>query len=133
MAVDEAVLDEIEASGERGRGGAGFPTGRKWRICAELGGGPKVAIANGDEGDPGSFIDRVLLERDPHAVLEGLILCGFAIGASRGIVYVRAEYPAALEKVQAAVLQAREAGILGASELGSDIGFGESVHAGQGS
>ena len=95
----ESVLRALEASGERGRGGGGFPTGAKWRCAAQARGPEKYAIANGDEGDPGSFVDRVLLESDPHAVLEGLALCAFAIGARHGIVYVRSEYPRAATRV----------------------------------
>ena len=83
----------MEASGERGRGGSGYPTGTKWRAAARTS-GPRVVIANGDEGDPGSFVDRVLLERDPHGVLEGLALCAYAVGAAEAVVFVRSEYPA---------------------------------------
>jgi NADH-quinone oxidoreductase subunit F len=108
----EAVLAAIEASGERGRGGGSFPTGRKWRAAAAQR-GPRVVIANGDEGDPGSFVDRLLMERDPHAVLEGLALCGFAVGAAEGIVYVRSEYPEAFGRLETAAREARAAGLLG--------------------
>jgi NADH:ubiquinone oxidoreductase subunit F (NADH-binding) len=108
----EAVLAAVEASGERGRGGASFPTGRKWRAAA-VERGPRVVIANGDEGDPGSFVDRLLMERDPHAVLEGLALCGFAVGAAEGIVYVRSEYPEAFRRLETAAREARAAGLLG--------------------
>jgi NADH-quinone oxidoreductase subunit F len=87
------IVAAIEESGLRGRGGAGFPTGRKWRTCAEAPGDRKYIIANGDEGDPGSFIDRELMERDPHSILEGMILAAYAVGASEGIVFVRSEYP----------------------------------------
>jgi NADH:ubiquinone oxidoreductase subunit F (NADH-binding) len=129
----EALVDEIERSGERGRGGAGFPTGRKWRACAETRADARYAIANGDEGDPGSFVDRVLLEWDPHAVLEGLALCGYAIGARHGIVYVRSEYPRALERVRRAVDEARAAGILGERVLGSSFAFDVEIASGHGS
>lgn len=129
----DAVLRAVEASGERGRGGAAFPTGRKWRACAEAEGGPKYVVANGDEGDPGSFVDRVLMERDPHSILEGMILCGLAVGASEGVVFVRAEYPAALERVCRAVEQARGAGILGPSVMGSGFAFDVTVFPGMGS
>jgi NADH:ubiquinone oxidoreductase subunit F (NADH-binding) len=129
----EAVLRELEASGERGRGGGAFPTGRKWRAAAESPGAEKYAIANGDEGDPGSFIDRVLLEADPHAVLEGLALCGFAIGARRGIVYVRSEYPRALERVERAIAEASAAGLLGRGICGSDFDFEVRAVRGEGS
>jgi NADH:ubiquinone oxidoreductase subunit F (NADH-binding) len=106
----EEALAAIEASGEQGRGGAGFPTGRKWRAAASASGSPRFAVANGDEGDPGSFVDRALMEHDPHAVLEGLALCAHAIGAQEGIVFVRGEYPRAADQLERA---AREvAGLL---------------------
>ena len=126
------VLDAMIASGERGRGGAGFPTGRKWQACASAA-GPKVVIANGDEGDPGSFIDRVLLELDSHAVLEGLALCAFAVGAEEGIVYVRGEYPRAAKRMERAVEEARRAGWLGAALAGSGFRCDVQVRRGHGS
>jgi NADH:ubiquinone oxidoreductase subunit F (NADH-binding) len=129
----ESVLRALEGSGERGRGGAGFPTGTKWRAAAQARGGEKYAIANGDEGDPGSFVDRVLLEADPHAVLEGLALCGFAVGARHGIVYVRSEYPRAAQRVQGAIAEARLAGLLGPGILGSEFAFEVRVAHGEGS
>jgi NADH:ubiquinone oxidoreductase subunit F (NADH-binding) len=107
------VIAALERSGERGRGGAGFSTGAKWRACARAAGARRVAIANGDEGDPGSFVDRALMELDPHGVLEGLALCAFAIGARDAIVFVRAEYPRAAEVMTRAVAQAEAAGLLG--------------------
>ncbi len=128
-----SLLRALEASGERGRGGAGFPTGTKWRHAAGSPGAEKYAIANGDEGDPGAFIDRVLLESDPHAVLEGLALCGYAIGARHGIVYVRSEYPRAAERVERAIAEARGAGLLGPSVAGSDFAFEVRVVLGEGS
>jgi len=106
------LLDAIERSGEQGRGGAGFPTGRKWRACAEAEGTSRFAVANGDEGDPGSFVDRALMEHDPHAVLEGLALCAHAVGAHEGIVFVRAEYPRAARVLERATAQAQAAGLL---------------------
>ena len=127
------LLQALEASGERGRGGAGFPTGSKWRHAARARGSEKYVIANGDEGDPGSFIDRVLLESDPHAVLEGLALCAFAIGARHGIVYVRSEYPRAAERVERAIAEARAAGLLGPSVCGSDFALDVRVARGEGS
>ena len=127
------LLRALEASGERGRGGAGFPTGAKWRHAASAPGPDKYVIANGDEGDPGSFIDRVLLESDPHAVLEGLALCAFAIGARHGIVYVRSEYPRAAERVERAIAEASAAGLLGASVAGSDFALDVRVVRGEGS
>jgi len=129
----ETVLRALEASGERGRGGGAFPTGTKWRLAAQARGPERFAIANGDEGDPGSFVDRVLLEADPHAVLEGLALCGFAIGARHGIVYVRSEYPRAAQRVGGALAEARAAGLLGRAILGSDFDFDVEVALGQGS
>jgi NADH-quinone oxidoreductase subunit F len=109
----ERVIDALIASGERGRGGAGFPTGAKWRACAQAPGPRRIAIANGDEGDPGSFVDRMLMERDPHAVLEGLALCAYAIGARDAIVFVRSEYPAAAARLEHAVAEAEAAQLLG--------------------
>ncbi len=111
--VPERVIDALERSGERGRGGAGFSTGAKWRACANAPGARRFAIANGDEGDPGSFVDRALLELDPHAVLEGLALCAFAIGARDGVVFVRSEYPRAAARVERAVAEAEAAHLLG--------------------
>jgi NADH:ubiquinone oxidoreductase subunit F (NADH-binding) len=109
----EPVLRELERSGERGRGGGGFPTATKWRRAAAAPGDEKVVIANGDEGDPGSFVDRVLLERDPHGVLEGLALSALAVGARRGVVFIRSEYPRALLRMRDAVAEAERADLLG--------------------
>lgn len=109
----EATLDEVEASGLRGRGGAGFPTGRKWRAARAQPAGPRVVVVNADEGDPGAYIDRFLLEDDPHAVLEGLAIAAVAVGADRAYIYVRREYPAALAAVRKAVAEAEDAGVLG--------------------
>ncbi len=116
LALDPMEIVRIlEASGERGRGGAGFATGTKWRLCAEAAGrtGERFAIANGDEGDPGSFIDRVLMEQDPHGVLEGLAICARAVGAARGIVFIRSEYPLAIARQERAIEEAAAAGFLG--------------------
>ena len=121
------ILSEVEASGLKGRGGAGFPVAAKWR-SAIAHPPPRVVVANGDEGDPGSFADRLLLERDPERVLEGLALAGFACGARLGLVYVRSEYPDAQSAVRAAVLAAR-----GAGRLGSEVGFDVEVVSGEGS
>lgn len=129
----EAVLAEVESSGQQGRGGAGFLTGRKWRSCAQAPGPTRYVVANGDEGDPGSFIDRLLLENDPHAVLEGLILCGYATGCSEGVIYIRAEYPRARAQMSQAIVEAREAGLLGASVLGYPFSFDARVVSGEGS
>jgi NADH:ubiquinone oxidoreductase subunit F (NADH-binding) len=109
------IIETIEQSGERGRGGAGFPTGKKWRSCGETRAESHYVIANGDEGDPGSYIDRVLLENDPHGVIEGMLICAYAIGAKQGIIFIRSEYPKAIERMEAAVAAAYGAGILGAS------------------
>lgn len=129
----EAILHELERSGERGRGGASFPTARKWRLAAAQAAPGKFVVANGDEGDPGSFVDRLLLERDPHALIEGLALCGVAIGARRGFVYIRSEYPEAAARMRRAVEQAREAGILGEALLGRGPAFDVEVVSGHGS
>lgn len=129
----EDVLETMERSGERGRGGAGYPTGRKWRACAEADGDRKVVVANGDEGDPGSFVDRLLMERDPHAVLEGMALCGRAVGASEGVVFVRSEYPGAGDRMREAVRRAREEGLLGQGILGTSFDFDVEVFTALGS
>jgi len=129
----EDVVEAMERSGERGRGGAGFPAARKWRTCAETPAPRRYVIANGDEGDPGSFIDRVLMEHDPHAVLEGLALCAYAVGAHEGIVFIRSEYPRAVEVMREAIREAREAGVLGSRVLDRDFEFEVSVVMGMGS
>jgi len=129
----EVVLSAMDHSGQRGRGGAAFTTGRKWRTCAESPADRRYVIANGDEGDPGSFLDRVLMEEDPHAILEGLLLCGFAVGAGEGIVFIRSEYPRAITAMQAAIREAREAGLIGRDILGRGFDFEISVFPGLGS
>jgi NADH-quinone oxidoreductase subunit F len=131
----EEIIATIEASGERGRGGAAFPTGLKWRRCAEADGRPgeRFVVANGDEGDPGAFIDRVLMEEDPHGVLEGLAIAAYAVGARRGIVFVRSEYPEAQRRMRAAIDDAARAGVIGPSVLGTSFAFDVSVVAGMGS
>ena len=116
----EEIVRELEASGLRGRGGAGFPTGRKWRSAMELDRFPKYVACNGDEGDPGAFMDRSILEGDPHSVLEGMAICALAIGAEEGFLYIRDEYGLAVRNVQMAIDQARARGILGEHILGSD-------------
>ncbi len=128
----EQVVEEVLASGLRGRGGAGFPTGRKWQFARAARGGPKYLICNADEGDPGAFMDRSLLEGAPHAVLEGMVLAAYAIGASHGIIYVRAEYPLAVQHTQTALRQAREAGLLGPDLLGTGFAFDVEIHQGAG-
>src|SRR4030043_93861 len=104
----EETISVIKNSGLKGRGGAGFPTGLKWEICRSSKGEPKYLICNGDEGDPGAFMDRAILESDPHSVIEGMIIAAYAIGARHGYIYVRAEYPLAVKKVQNALRQATE-------------------------
>ncbi|XAM01710.1 NADH-quinone oxidoreductase subunit L [Phycisphaeraceae bacterium D3-23] len=126
------VLAEVEASGERGRGGAGYPTGAKWKVCAKTPSDVRYVIANGDEGDPGSYVDRVLMEHDPHAILEGMALCGYAVGAEQGVVFVRWEYPRAYEVMCEAVEEARRARLLGRGILGHDLEFNVTVMRGQG-
>jgi NADH:ubiquinone oxidoreductase subunit F (NADH-binding)/(2Fe-2S) ferredoxin len=117
--LPQQVIDRVSASGLRGRGGGGFPTGRKWQVAGNAPGQPKYVICNGDEGDPGAYMDRTILEGDPHAVIEGIIIGAYAIGAHQGYIYVRDEYPLALERLQIALQQAREYGLLGENILGS--------------
>ncbi|MFC1926031.1 NADH-quinone oxidoreductase subunit F, partial [Chloroflexota bacterium] len=119
----EQVIEEVKNSGLRGRGGAGFPTWRKWEFCRNARGEQKYIICNADEGDPGAFMDRSILEADPHAVIEGLSIAGYAIGASEGYVYVRAEYPLAVKRVHMAREQAYKKGFLGKDILGSGFNF----------
>jgi NADH:ubiquinone oxidoreductase subunit F (NADH-binding)/(2Fe-2S) ferredoxin/Pyruvate/2-oxoacid:ferredoxin oxidoreductase delta subunit len=128
----EAVIDAVERSGLRGRGGGGFPTGRKWRFCRGTPGVVKYIICNGDEGDPGAFMDRAVMEGDPHAVLEGMIIGGYAIGAGQGYIYVRHEYPLAVKRLNLAIDQARKAGLLGADILGSGFSFDVKLSKGAG-
>ena len=111
--TDHQLIEEIKKSGLRGRGGGGFPTGLKWEFAWKNKNAQKYVICNADEGDPGEFMDRSVLEGDPHSVIEGMALCGYAIGASKGFVYVRAEYPLAVERLQLAIEKARERGLLG--------------------
>jgi len=128
----DQVIDEIKASGLRGRGGAGFPTGRKWEMCRNSVSDMKYIICNADEGDPGAFMDRSLLEGNPHSVIEGMIIGAYAIGASAGYVYVRLEYPIAIRNVKIALQQAKEYGFLGESVLGSDFSLDLQVFQGAG-
>jgi NADH:ubiquinone oxidoreductase subunit F (NADH-binding)/(2Fe-2S) ferredoxin/NAD-dependent dihydropyrimidine dehydrogenase PreA subunit len=129
MTPDE-IISEITASGLRGRGGAGFPTGKKWDICHREKKTPKYLICNGDEGDPGAFMDRSLLEADPHAVLEGMVIGAKAIGSEKGFIYIRHEYPLALQRMDIAIRQAKEYGLLGKNIL--DTGFNFDVEVVQG-
>ncbi len=128
----EQVIEEILASGLRGRGGAGFPTGRKWQFARASRATPKYMICNADEGDPGAFMNRRVLEGDPHAVLEGMIIGGYAVGASRGYIYCRAEYPVAVRTLRIAIDQARAYGLLGENILGSGFSFDIEVRVGAG-
>jgi len=128
----EQVIAEVSASGLRGRGGAGFPTGRKWQFARAAPGQPKYVVCNADEGDPGAFMDRALLEGDPHLVIEGMIIGAYAIGAGKGFIYVRAEYPIAIEHVEIALDQARRAGLLGENILSSGFDFDIEIRQGAG-
>ncbi len=128
----QAVIDEVLKSGLRGRGGAGFPTGRKWNLTRQVNDAPKYMVCNADEGDPGAFMNRRVLEGDPHSVLEGMIIGAYAIGASYGYVYCRAEYPIAVETFNIAIAQAREFGFLGQNILGTDFSFDLEVRVGAG-
>ena len=133
MTPDE-VIDVILASGLRGRGGAGFPTGQKWKLARNLvqDGGPKYVCCNADEGDPGAFMDRSVLEGDPHVVLEAMTIAGYAIGANQGYIYVRAEYPIAVERLNIAIRQAREYGLLGKDIFESGFDFDIELRLGAG-
>jgi NADP-reducing hydrogenase subunit HndC len=131
----EQVVAQVEQSGLRGRGGAGFPTGRKWRgalAAIEKRGRPVYVVVNGDEGDPGAFMDRTIMEGDPHAVLEGLILGAYALGAQNGFLYVRAEYPLAIRHLETAMAQARSLGLLGENILNSGFSFDARINRGAG-
>jgi len=128
----EEVLLEVERSGLRGRGGAGFPTARKWRSCRKAAGSPKYMICNGDEGDPGAFMDRSLLEGDPFGVIEGMLLGAYAVGCTEGYFYVRNEYPLALTRLQRAIDLMRQAGLLGERILGCDFSFDVQISRGGG-
>jgi len=126
------VVEAIEASGLRGRGGGGFPAGKKWRSCREAPGITKYVIANGDEGDPGAFMDRSLMEGDPHSIIEGMIIGAYAIGAHKGFIYVRDEYPIAVEHLSTAIEQAHSCGLLGRNILGTGFDFAIEINRGAG-
>ena len=126
------VVDEITKSGLRGRGGAGFPTGVKWGLCAKNKCDEMYVICNADEGDPGAFMDRSIMEGDPHSIVEAMAICGYAIGATHGLVYIRAEYPLAIHRLQIAIAQAREYGLLGKDILGSGFDFDIELRYGAG-
>jgi NADH:ubiquinone oxidoreductase subunit F (NADH-binding)/(2Fe-2S) ferredoxin len=128
----DRVIAEIKASGLRGRGGAGFPSGLKWAFTAAAKATPKYVVCNGDEGDPGAFMDRSVLEGDPHSVIEGMAVCGYAIGAEQGFVYVRAEYPLAIERLTHALESSRRLGLLGKNIFGSGFAFDIDIRIGAG-
>ena len=126
------VIEEVKTSGLRGRGGGGFPTGLKWSFCAKSQGDKKYVICNADEGDPGAFMDRSILEGDPHAVIEGMLIGAYAMGANEGYIYCRAEYPLAIKHLNTAIAQAEEYGLLGQNILGTDFSFDLHVKEGAG-
>lgn len=126
------VVDEIKKSGLRGRGGAGFPTGIKWELAYKQDDPEKYIVTNADEGDPGAYMDRSLLEGDPHTVIEGMAIAAYAIGASKGFIYCRAEYPIAIKRLQIAIKKAKQAGLLGKNILGSDFSFDLEIRMGAG-
>jgi NADH:ubiquinone oxidoreductase subunit F (NADH-binding)/(2Fe-2S) ferredoxin/NAD-dependent dihydropyrimidine dehydrogenase PreA subunit len=128
----EDVVEEIKKAGLRGRGGAGFPTALKWGFTAKAEGNPKYVICNADEGDPGAFMDRSAIEGDPHTVVEGMTIGGYAIGAEKGYIYIRAEYPLAIKRIQKAITQARERNLLGDNILGSGFSFDIEIKLGAG-
>ena len=128
----EEVIEEVKKSGLRGRGGAGFSTGMKWEFCRKAEGSPKYVICNADEGDPGAFMDRSIAEADPHAIVEGMTIGAYAMGASEGYIYVRIEYPLAIERIAAAIEQAREYGLLGKDIFGTGFDFDINIFRGAG-
>ncbi|HQL00954.1 MAG TPA: NAD(P)H-dependent oxidoreductase subunit E, partial [Smithellaceae bacterium] len=128
----EQIVQEMLDSGLRGRGGAGFPTGLKWKFAAQSPGDVKYVLCNADEGDPGAFMDRSVLEADPHAVLEGMVIAAKAIGSSHGYIYCRAEYPLAIHRLNIAIAQAKDAGLLGENILGTGFDFDLEIYQGAG-
>jgi NADH-quinone oxidoreductase subunit F len=128
----DKTLEEVKAAGLRGRGGAGFPTWRKWQFCRDAPGQTKYLICNADEGDPGAFMNRSLIEGDPHAVLEGMLIAAYTLGASQGYVYCRAEYPLAIHRLEVAITQMRDLGLLGKNIQGSDFSFDLTIKKGAG-
>ena len=128
----DAVITEVENSGLRGRGGGGFPTGKKWRSVSKHKGGKSYVICNGDEGDPGAFMDRSVMEGDPHKLLEGMAIAAFAIGSDEGYIYVRAEYPLAIHRLRVAIKQAEETHYLGSNIMGTDFSFHIHIKEGAG-
>lgn len=130
--TSEQVVEEVKLAGLRGRGGGGFPTGLKWQFAKQSAGDKKYVICNADEGDPGAFMDRSLLEGDPHRIIEGMAICGYAIGADEGYIYVRAEYPLAIKRLKVAIAQAEELGLLGENIFGSNFNFQLHIKEGAG-
>ena len=128
----EEVIAEVEVAGLRGRGGGGFPTARKWRSCRSAAGGPKYVIGNGDEGDPGAYMDRSLMEGNPHSVIEGMLIGAYAIGSEKGYIYVRNEYPLAVKYLRTAISQAQEIGLLSENILGTSFSFDIQINRGGG-
>ncbi|MPQ47355.1 NADH-quinone oxidoreductase subunit J/K [Marinifilum sp. N1E240] len=128
----QSVINEIKESGLRGRGGGGFPTGLKWEFAAKNDADQKYVVCNADEGDPGAFMDRSILEGDPHSVLEAMAICGYTMGADKGVIYIRAEYPLAIDRLKVAIAQAREYGLLGNDILGSGFNFDVEMRYGAG-
>ena len=128
----EEVINEIKLSGLRGRGGGGFPTGLKWEFASKYQADQKYVVCNADEGDPGAFMDRSIMEGDPHSIVEAMCICGYSIGSSKGLVYIRAEYPLAINRLKKAIEQAREYGLLGDHILGTDFSFDIEIRYGAG-
>jgi len=130
--TSDLIIEEVKKSGLRGRGGAGFSTGLKWLGCRESEVFPRYVICNGDEGDPGAFMDRAVMEGDPHSVLEGMAIAAYAVGAQQGYIYVRAEYPLAIERLQKAIIDARDYGLIGSDILGTGFNFDVNIYPGAG-
>ena len=128
----EQVIEMVKASGLRGRGGAGFPTGKKWEFCRAYQADDKYVVCNADEGDPGAFMDRSIMEGDPNSIIEAMIICGYCTGAHNGLIYIRAEYPLAVSRLQIAIKQAREYGFIGKDILGSGFDFDIEIRYGAG-
>jgi NADH-quinone oxidoreductase subunit F/NADP-reducing hydrogenase subunit HndC len=128
----EAIIEEVKASGLRGRGGAGFPAWKKWDLTRKVEDGPKYVVCNADEGDPGAYMDRSTIEGDPHSVIEAMAICGKAIGSNHGVIYIRAEYPLAVSRLERAIAQATELGLMGDNILGSGFSFGIEIRLGAG-
>jgi NADP-reducing hydrogenase subunit HndC len=132
QANPQVTIEAIKKSGLRGRGGGGFSTGLKWELASKNAADQKYVVCNADEGDPGAFMDRSILEGDPHTVLEAMAINGYCIGASKGLIYIRAEYPLAIERLKIAINQAMEAGVLGDNIFGTDFSFDIELRYGAG-